>query len=193
MATETTSAGPCIETRSGGLFDFGVADGELNVTDIAHALGNLCRFQGHCLHFYSVAEHSYLMATYALDVLESVELARACLWHDAPEAYIGDIPSPLKDLLRIYGVPIAEYEARIWRRLAAEFDLPPTLPEVVHELDLRILVDERQALTSLRGQRDNVWPCLDGVQPLGVNVKALDPVAASSRWRGMRRKLEGLR
>lgn len=83
---------------------------EVFLDDIAHALGNLCRFNGHCTRFYSVAEH-------CVHVSREVphELALMGLLHDASEAYVADVPRPLKPFLKEYsriefGVECAIYE-----------------------------------------------------------------------------------
>jgi hypothetical protein len=64
----------------------------LSIPVIAHHLAMQCRFNGACRRFYSVAEHSVLSA----DVARDETLARAMLLHDAHEAFLGDVVSPLK-------------------------------------------------------------------------------------------------
>ena len=79
-----------IQTCSGRRFSFRQTDpNSISVEDIAHALGNLCRFTGHSRRFYSVAEHS-VFVSYLLD-------PPLDLWghtHDAAEIYVNDL-SPL--------------------------------------------------------------------------------------------------
>lgn len=79
-------------TRTGKKFrPFNPRIEDIDIEDIAHALSNICRFNGHVNQFYSVAEHSILVSVLCPD-----ELKLKGLLHDAAEAYLGDVPSPLK-------------------------------------------------------------------------------------------------
>jgi hypothetical protein len=81
-----------IQTFSGKSFDLFAPDpSQICITDIAHALSNLCRFTGHGKRFYSIAEHSIHVAS-----LLPAELKLEGLLHDASEAYINDLSTPLK-------------------------------------------------------------------------------------------------
>jgi hypothetical protein len=81
-----------LETYSGGYLDYDqpTAD-QIDVVDIARALSQMCRFNGHTERFYSVAEHALLC--------ESLVPGLGTLHHDSHEAYLGDIPTPLKQHL----------------------------------------------------------------------------------------------
>lgn len=88
-------AGVC-QTRSG--LSWNILDPDPNdvlIEDIAHALSNQCRYNGHTREFYSVAEHSVRVASCL-----PVKLRLAGLMHDTAEAYVGDIVRPLKPLLK---------------------------------------------------------------------------------------------
>ena len=83
------------------------ADDEIDIHDIAHALSLICRFGGHCKEFYSVGQHS-------LGVMELVpdEYKLEALLHDAAEAYISDLPRPIKnDLPRFKEIELVIEEA----------------------------------------------------------------------------------
>ena len=92
--------------------------------DIAHALSNTCRWTGHTSRFYSVAEHSVRVAERARELLAEVghglhtQLLGA-LWgllHDAPEAYLVDMPRPLKGRMIISSGPgQGECDGAWWR------------------------------------------------------------------------------
>lgn len=80
-----------IRTFSGKLVDpINLTPDDICIEDIAHALSNQCRFSGHVRRFYSVAEHSVrVMKKCKIDPLSA-------LLHDASEAYLVDVPRPLK-------------------------------------------------------------------------------------------------
>ncbi len=102
-----------IMLASGALFDLTDPDGsDFTLQDIAHGLGQVCRFAGQTNRFYSVAEHCRHVAR-----LVPVEHARAALLHDASEAFIGDVTRPLKALLPDY----REIEARVEGAIAERF------------------------------------------------------------------------
>lgn len=109
----------------------------IDIVDIAHALSNACRYAGHVRRFYSVAEHSVLMA-----MMVSSANRKWALLHDASEAYLVDVPRPVKPFLPGY----YEVEAKVMAAVCARFDLPLSMPEEVKDIDNRILVDEREQL-----------------------------------------------
>lgn len=131
------------------LHNFTIED--FDIRDVAHALSHICRFQGHCQRFYSVAEHCVRMVDLykRLTALYEVELAYMLLMHDAAEAYIGDIPRPIKHAIPIF----KQYENNILREIGIEYD------DTVKIYDNRMLKIEARALVKSGGK---LWPGFEG-------------------------------
>ncbi|MBE6906320.1 MAG: HD domain-containing protein [Ruminococcaceae bacterium] len=92
-----------ITTASGMHFTpFSPRAEQIRIGDVAHALSNLCRANGHCRHFYSVAQHSINCAREAAARGYSRRVQLACLLHDASEAYLSDITRPVKQNMPAY-------------------------------------------------------------------------------------------
>jgi hypothetical protein len=141
------------------------ASDEIDPVDIAHALSLLCRYGGHVDRFYSVAEHCVLMSNAV-----APEHALAALLHDATEAYVCDVPRPLKAYLDAYRA----IEDQVWAAIAIRFGLALELPAEVKQADTRILLNERAALMS-RAER---WPIDDTHEPLDVTISGWEPAVA---------------
>jgi hypothetical protein len=110
---------------------------EVDINDVAHALSLLCRYGGHCREFYSVAEHSF-HASY----LVPPEHALTALMHDATEAYLVDVPRPIKKYLTNY----VEIEDELWRVIAGKWGMPAVMPQCVHDADVAMLFAERDQI-----------------------------------------------
>ena len=111
-----------IETYKGIFFDTKDPQPDMvHINDIAHALGNLCRYSGHCSEFYSVAEHSVLTTQLAQHETDDTRLHLLCLLHDAPEAYLVDIPRPVKHQLTGYQT----LESRVMWQIYLHFKINP--------------------------------------------------------------------
>lgn len=133
--------GPWMHTASGKAFPFmepGIAD--IDIHDIAHSLSMQCRFNGHIRWFYSVAEHSVNVSN---EVDE--QYAMAALLHDASEAYIGDLVSPLKAKLPDYQEIEHRLDHTIRRRYQIE-SYDPIQDDEVKRADRAMCVLEGRAL-----------------------------------------------
>lgn len=137
---------------------------EVFIEDIAHALSMACRYAGHCTRFYSVAEHSVWVST-----IVPPDLALIGLLHDATEAYVVDIPRPLKPYLTGY----KDIEYKVWTAIADRFGLPHALPDEIKIADNAMLLAEREQNMT---PTDFDW-CVPG-EPAPVRLNCLDPVYA---------------
>ncbi len=162
---------PYIQTVTGKRFNpFAPRAEDIDVRDIAGALGHHCRFGGHCRVFYSVAQHSCLVADLAEARAGDEETIQWALLHDASEAYLGDLPHPLKhhtELGRLY----REVEAGLQDAICARFGLPAAPPPLVKELDRALLAAERRALMADAWD----WPELAGVEPIEILIEPWYP------------------
>lgn len=131
-------------TASGLKFKFDrLHENFMSIKDIAHSLAFQCRYNGHTRVFYSVAEHCVRVADYLMDQTGVREFAYAGLLHDAAEAYVGDIISPIKR--RYFDRTI---EDQIELVLAIQFNVPFKLlqSDLIKRADLTLLTTEMRDL-----------------------------------------------
>ena len=74
------------------------------------------------------------------DKVDTKELKKIALLHDATEAYMRDLPKPLKYLLPDY----QKMEDTLWKVISTRFNVPFELPDVIKEIDMRLLMTERE-------------------------------------------------
>lgn len=164
--------GSTILTASGRYVDPLDLDPEdVVISDIAHALANQCRYSGHVREFYSVAEHSVRVAERLEAIGAGPEVALAGLLHDATEAYLVDLPRPLK-AHPVFGATYRQAEAKLAKVIEWAFDLGVALdhPEI-HRADMILLATERRDLMPPVGE----WKILDGVEPLDDEIVPWPP------------------
>lgn len=108
---------------------------EIAIEDIARSLSQMCRFLGHIGVFYSVGQHSVLVSQ-----LVPPQDALWGLLHDASEAYLCDLPAPIKrePEMRIY----RDAEDRLMRAICQRFGLRPEMPLSVKAADRVLLATE---------------------------------------------------
>ena len=126
--------------RSGAYIDLAAPDcSKVTINDIAVGLSRMCRFAGQCEKFYSVAEHSVIASRIA-----PRKFAYEALMHDATEALIGDVTSPLKAMLPDY----RKIEQAVEYSLFAAFNVQmgPTAHQTVKCADLAMLEAEKRKL-----------------------------------------------
>ena len=164
---------PEILTHSGRAFDLlAPAAADIQLADIAWALSHLCRFTGHTRTFYSVAEHC-IRTAWLVEPQHKLE----ALLHDATEAYLGDVSTPLKTLLPEY----KRIEARLGMAIRQRFGLPVDESREVKRADLRMLATERRHLMP---PTDIEWDILQGV-PLGHAILVpMEPQTAYDEFMG---------
>lgn len=125
---------PVIRTFSGKWMNvFELDESMICIEDIAHALSNQCRFGGHLPKFYSVAQHSIMCS-----VIVPQEHKLAALMHDASEAYLLDVPRPIKKCLLNY----AEIENDLMSMIAYKYGFQWPLHNDVKHADELMLQKE---------------------------------------------------
>lgn len=181
---------PFIQTVSGRRVNpFALAASDIDIDDIAQALANQCRFGGHCRRFYSVAQHSCLVADLVRDDAGDATAALWALLHDAPEAYLSDLPHPLKHFSE-FGRLYREAEDSLQAAISDYFRLPHEPPAVLREVDRAVLAAERAALMANTWE----WPELRGVKPAAVEIDPWQPERAMreflDRYHALRTELD---
>ena len=162
--------GPTILLWSGQYFDFLNPEESLfTIQDIAHGLSNICRFGSQSHSFYSVAQHSVYVSH-----LVPLEHRYAALMHDAAEAFVGDVPRPLKRLLRDY----REIEARVEAVIAERFRFPLEKHALIKAADNAMLAAEQ---IQLMRNRDG-WSDTKNVQAAGIVIDPWPPLKARDEF-----------
>lgn len=155
----------------------------IDVNSIAVGLSKLCRFGGQCPVFYSVAEHSVLATDLAIqDQCADCECL-AVLFHDATEAFIGDVVRPLKLALPAYRDIESRWELAIGRALGIDF---AAHRDVISRIDLEMLKAEKQFFWP---NDRTEWEGLEGVQSRNVVLSGYMPQWAEFWFRHLFRTL----
>lgn len=113
---------------------------DIVVEDIGHALSNLCRFTGHVKEFYSVAEHCLRVSLLLEDQGYNNRIQLGGLLHDASEAYLSDISTPVKCDSLLAGYRAAEHQLELV--IADALDCPEIFEGAVKRADTTLLVTE---------------------------------------------------
>jgi hypothetical protein len=168
-----------IETFGGKRFDLlDPKPEQVDLADIAHALARINRFTGHTSRCYSVAEHSiYVQALVARDHPKNILLLAHALLHDAEEAYVGDVSSPLKWAMRELapGMGVTEFDriaSRAQTAILEALSLPEPTDEqeaIIKKADLLMLRTERAAFLPNTGQHS--WGTNEGAPDEETLVK----------------------
>ena len=163
---------------------------QICLEDIARALSQQCRFAGHSQRFYSVAEHSVLVCNRVTEMLEvGKQIAHAelgeeerviiasALMHDASEAYLLDIPRPLK-----IEPEMAFYRQQHIRTMLAimeKFGLPAEKSDIIKQADNEMLATEKEQIMA-PPPRD--WVVLP--DPLEITLDCWEPERAYTIFMG---------
>lgn len=163
--------GPWMATHTGLKVNPGtMTKGDINIEDIAWALSNICRFNGQCDHFYSVAQHS----VYVSRITE--ELGgdpRKGLLHDATECYVGDMVRPVKyrDGMEAFRI----LEERVGKIVAEAFNLPGDIMTTeVKKADNIALFTEKDQIMS----NSPDWGWGEDVRRMGIKIELMYPPEA---------------
>jgi hypothetical protein len=150
------------------------APDEMSIFDIARSLSHLCRFLGHTTAFYSVAQHSILVSRFV-----PREDALWGLLHDASEAYLCDLPAPIKRDPEMGFYRIAE--GRLMAAICRKFGLRLEMPRTVTIADKALLATEFRDVTTMNDLRWIKDEC--GAVPVpNLHIEPWDPKTARRQF-----------
>ena len=158
---------------------------EIKINDIANGLALTCRYggQGNVDKFYSVAEHSLLMARYTLqnrsgNSYNMLSLALAVLMHDAAEAYAGDLIRSIKSAVRDAYAPLEDNIQEVILKKYGLLQFSLNWAQTIKEIDNRIVVNEKAVL--FNSPQD--WAADTLVALPRVEIKCYDPPTAKKMF-----------
>ena len=174
--------GEWMQTSTGlRFFPLDPRERDICIADIANGLAMTCRYAGQINIdlFYSVAEHSVLIARYAHDTLRwPPKACLAALLHDASEAYLGDLTRAAKAAA---GLGYRHVEAGVSRAIFSRYNCFKAFLDFQHkikELDQRIIPTEKKMLVPLK-----VLPWAhDKLKPLPVTIECWGPRRAKGEF-----------
>ncbi len=164
----------CIVTYSGGTISLlNPQRADVNITDIAHHLSNICRFTGATSKFYSVAQHCYHVSCHCATPLEG-------LLHDASEAYIADISTPLKHSkeFKFY----IGLEEKHHRNICAAFGINPNFHPSVKEADKRVFCAEVRDIMPQHPEFGKFAKWFKTTTPIAEKIEPWSPEYAESQF-----------
>ena len=170
-----------MQTYTGRMFwPFDPRVGDIEIYDIAVPLSRMCRFGGHCIEFYSVADHSvWVMERVPGHLGPKVKLA--ALLHDASEGYLIDVPRPLKGSPEF--APYKRAEKRVLEVIMTRFGVIHEYREwrdLIKGLDMMALATEKRDIV-IEGA--GTWKGVEGIEPdFEVIVPTSDMVASAARF-----------
>ena len=180
--------GPFIQTLSGRRVNpLDAAPEDIDPADIARALSNLCRFGGHSKAFYSVAQHSAIVCDLLEERGATPDELMAALLHDAAEAYLGDLPHPLKHRSEL-GAAFRVAEKRLEAVIVERFALPEAAARI-KPLDKALLAAERRIFSEVTWH----WPELDGAEELAIEIMPWDAARALAEFTARYERIDALR
>lgn len=152
-----------IETYKGHMFDvFNIEPDKIDIEDIAHALSLICRFNGHTPKPLSVAEHSVRVSLHV-----TPELRLPALLHDASEAYLSDIPHPIK----VFLPEVSEIDNELSAAIFKKFGLKYPYDSMIKDIDIAMCFSEARAA----GMNVDAWtvePAIEIInEPLWLTPK----------------------
>lgn len=134
--TTKATGGAEIELFDGILFNVRNPDPDMiRISDIAHGLAFKCRYAGFYASnsWYSIAQHCCIAADITYDRTSNEDLSFKVLLHDAAEAYMQDIASPIKKFLPDY----KQMESNLLEAIYKKYNAVPTKEEweFIHKID----------------------------------------------------------
>lgn len=147
-----------IQTYTGNAFSFeDIFKNKIDIEDVAHALAGQRRWSGHTKPYLSVAEHSCHCFDKAIESGGTDEQAFEALMHDAAEAYVVDVPRPIRKFLTNYDDLVGKVESLIMNK----YELPIVMSAFVSNIDNRMLTTE---YVQLIGTKVMVRPMVDYIE-----------------------------
>lgn len=145
---------------------------DVRIEDIAHSLSLQCRFGGHIVRHYSVAEHCWRGSFYFPEPKRALRF----LMHDSPEAYCIDLPRPLKRGTGLFGWLYRRIEKRIETAICLRFNIFNLGTPDIKAIDNRMLTTEKR---DLRIAAVSNWET-DAAEypPLDERIEPVSPAAA---------------